>query len=157
DWEGKFFGVVGTGVQISTLYEINTTTGVATEIGATPAKAIGGMTMLYDPSTDVEYEPETTVPKDFGLAQNYPNPFNPSTQIKFSLPVVSDVKIDVFNMIGEKITQLIDSEFSAGIHTVEFNSSAFGNLSSGIYIYRITAVGVNGNIYSDSRKMMLIK
>lgn len=157
DWEGKLFGVVGTGVQISTLYEIDTTTGVATEIGATPAKAIGGMTMLYDPSTDVEDEIRTIVPKDFNLAQNYPNPFNPSTQIKFSLPVVSDVKIDVFNSIGERVTQLIDSKFNAGVHTVEFNSSSFGNLSSGIYIYRITAVGVNGKVYSDSRKMMLIK
>lgn len=157
DWQGKLFGVVGTGVQISTLYEIDTATGSATEIGATPAKAIGGMTLLYDPSTDVEDELDVISPKEFNLAQNYPNPFNPSTQIKFSLPVASNVKIDVFNMIGERIAQFIDSEFSAGTHTAEFNASGFGNLSSGIYIYRITAIGINGKVYSDSKKMMLIK
>jgi len=94
-------------------------------------------------------------PKDFSLLQNYPNPFNPSTKIEFTLPVESTVKISVFNILGEKVRELVNDQMSAGIHYVNFNAS---NLASGVYIYRIEAKSVSGiEIFTAVKKMMLLK
>ena len=90
------------------------------------------------------------LPKEFSLNQNYPNPFNPSTNIEFSLPKTSRLKLEVFNSIGMRIAVLIDDETSAGFHSVRFNASSY---SSGMYFYRLIA---DGNIVS-TKKMLLIK
>lgn len=73
---------------------------------------------------------------EFILKQNYPNPFNPSTNIIFNIPKPSDVKIEVFNSLGQKVSVIINKKMNAGIHTVKFDA---GNLSSGIYYYKIKA------------------
>ncbi len=93
---------------------------------------------------------KSQTPNDYLLEQNYPNPFNPSTQIKFYLKQSGKVKIDVFNMIGQKITELINRELPSGFHEVEFNASG---LASGIYIYRLKA----GNNFTSVKKMILEK
>jgi len=89
------------------------------------------------------------VPAEFVLEQNYPNPFNPSTTIKFGLPFESNVKINVFSSIGEKVGELVNTKLSAGYHTVSFDAS---NLTSGIYFYQIQA-----GKFESIKKMMLIK
>ena len=89
-------------------------------------------------------------PAVFRLHQNYPNPFNPSTVISFELPVHSDVRLDLYNMLGQQVAVLKNEQLSAGSHTVSFNAS---NLASGIYIYRLFA---NGALIG-TKKMMLIK
>jgi len=89
------------------------------------------------------------IPENYDLSQNYPNPFNPTTTIKFALPVDSKVNISIYNIVGQKVTELVNGEFEAGYHTVTFNAS---NLSSGIYFYRIDAGKFNA-----VKKMMLIK
>jgi hypothetical protein len=83
------------------------------------------------------------------LRQNYPNPFNPTTVIEFTLPKQEDVKLSVYNTLGEKVADLVNGRMSAGYHSVNFNAT---NIASGIYIYRITA----GNFVA-LKKMMLIK
>jgi hypothetical protein len=88
-------------------------------------------------------------PSDFELSQNYPNPFNPSTTIKFALPEKASVTITVFNMLGEKVTDLFAGEKEAGYHQISFNAA---NLPSGVYVYRLNT----GNFLS-TKKMMLIK
>ncbi len=88
-------------------------------------------------------------PDVFALEQNYPNPFNPTTTINFTLDQPSNASIKVFNMLGQEVATLLNTRMSAGSHTVNFDAS---ELSSGIYIYRLTA-GTN----SMTRKMMLIK
>jgi photosystem II stability/assembly factor-like uncharacterized protein len=88
-------------------------------------------------------------PITFSLNQNYPNPFNPSTKIKFALPKPQEVKIEVYNTIGQKIDILLNKQMKAGYHEVEFNAQ---NLSSGIYFYRIEA-----GEYHDVKKMIVIK
>jgi hypothetical protein len=88
-------------------------------------------------------------PTRFVLEQNYPNPFNPTTVIEFALPKQAAVKLSVYNILGEKVAELVNGTLSAGYHSVSFNAS---DLSSGIYIYKITA----GNFVSV-KKMMLLK
>lgn len=88
-------------------------------------------------------------PHAFNLYQNYPNPFNPSTSIQFEMKEAALAQLDVYNMLGQKITTLVNGFKSSGSHTVNFDAS---NLSSGIYIYRLQ---IGGSI--QVRKMMLLK
>lgn len=95
-----------------------------------------------------------TLPTEFLLEQNYPNPFNPSTKISYSVPVKSEVTLEIYNVVGERMVTLFQGAVDAGTHTEVFNAS---NLSSGIYIVKIAAVGENGKQFSSSRKMTLLK
>lgn len=94
-------------------------------------------------------ELKNTLPGVFQLGQNYPNPFNPTTRISFSIPVKSNVKLSVYNMIGQKVKDLLNSVMDAGYNEVVFNA---GNLPSGIYIYKIET----GNFIA-TKKMILAK
>jgi hypothetical protein len=94
-----------------------------------------------------EEKPET--PSGFKLEQNYPNPFNPSTNIKFALTERKDVRVEVYDRIGRKISTLIDDELSRGFHTVQFDGSGF---ASGVYFYRIVT-----DQAAITRKMVLVK
>ena len=77
-----------------------------------------------------------SIPDDFILEQNYPNPFNPSTNIKFALPSGSDVKLNIYNTLGEEVAELVNEYLEAGTYTYRFDAS---NLTSGIYIYTLQA------------------
>lgn len=95
---------------------------------------------------------EPNINKDFVLYQNYPNPFNPSTIIRFSLNKTDEVRLIVFNVLGEKVAELVNGVLSQGIHEVVFNSSLYGIYSSGIYYYRLTTSN-----YSETKGMLFIK
>ncbi len=89
-------------------------------------------------------------PIEFRLHQNYPNPFNPTTTIKFSVEKVENVKVVVYNMLGQEVTRLFDDVAEPGYYyTVEFNGAS---LSSGIYFYRILT-----DSQSELKKMQLVK
>lgn len=90
------------------------------------------------------------IPTVYSLSQNYPNPFNPSTVIKFGLPEAGVVELSIYNILGKKVGELINSEIQSGYHTVEFTDN---HLPSGIYFYRIN---VNGK-FSSVKKMLMIK
>ena len=92
---------------------------------------------------------EDIQPVTFELHQNYPNPFNPSTVIDFELPANSDVRLEVYNMLGQRVAILLNGQKPAGRHQVSFDASS---LSSGMYIYRITA-----GEFVQTRKMMLVQ
>lgn len=83
------------------------------------------------------------------LNQNYPNPFNPTTVIGYQLPESSDVTLEVFDMLGRSVAVLVDGRQSAGSHQAEFDAS---NLSSGVYLYRLSA----GQTV-QTRQMVLVK
>jgi len=104
-------------------------------------------------------EAEISIPMNFELSQNYPNPFNPSTKIDYNLPFDSKVTLEIYNVMGEKVGQLVNQDQSAGYFSVEFNSSSLGkSISSGIYFYRITALDrVTGKDYSAIKKLILLK
>ncbi len=89
------------------------------------------------------------IPDRFELKQNYPNPFNPNTKISFSLPIGGIVSISVYDAAGRIISELVNSHFTPGNHSVDFDAS---RLSSGVYIYKIKT-----NDFTDSKKMVLIK
>ena len=94
------------------------------------------------------------LPKQFELSQNHPNPFNPTTTVKFQLPVDSNVRIELFNSIGQKVSELLNSDLSGGVHEVTFEGS---KLSSGIYYYTMNAVSKDGNNFTSTKKMILMK
>ena len=89
------------------------------------------------------------VADQYGLAQNYPNPFNPSTTITYNIPQSGNVKLTVYDVLGNEITTLVNEFKIAGTHQRDFNA---GWLASGLYFYKIE---VNG--YSEIKKMMLVK
>ncbi|MEO8209993.1 MAG: choice-of-anchor B family protein [bacterium] len=91
------------------------------------------------------------VPDKFHLEQNYPNPFNPNTNIKFSLPDNSKVKIDIFNIAGQNVAQLINDRRDAGNYEINFDASKYG-LTSGLYFYTLTS-----DNFKETKKMILIK
>jgi hypothetical protein len=92
---------------------------------------------------------DRSLPAGFSLAQNYPNPFNPSTSISFVLPTASAVRLEIYNMIGQKVTTLVDGVLNAGQHTVTWDGH---EASSGIYLYRLEAVD-----FVEVKKMTLLK
>lgn len=99
----------------------------------------------YSPEIEVDVHP----PLQFVLEQNYPNPFNPSTKIKFGLAENTTVKLSVYNILGELVTTLVNSQLQAGFYEVDFNAAS---LPSGMYIYSIETP-----TFKDVRKMMLMK
>jgi hypothetical protein len=100
------------------------------------------------------------LPAAYALAQNFPNPFNPSTRIRFSLPTVSTVSLNVYNLLGQDVTTLISGVLPAGEQTAVWNGKdASGrSVASGIYFYRLVASAVNGSgDFTAMRKMILLK
>jgi hypothetical protein len=92
---------------------------------------------------------DNTVPKEFVLQQNYPNPFNPVTTIEYRINKGSDINLSIYNVLGEKVMQLVNVYQDAGSYEVKFDASA---LSSGIYYYRIS----DGTEFI-TKKMTLLK
>jgi hypothetical protein len=89
-------------------------------------------------------------PGQFALEQNYPNPFNPSTTINFTLGKASNVKLSVYNLLGQKVATLVDSRMNAGRQSVVFDASRY---ASGVYFYRLDA----GSNFNSVKKMLLLK
>jgi len=109
-------------------------------------------TQTYDPVfviTSVSNEDETLLPTEIRLNQNYPNPFNPSTTISYKLSNAKDVKLSIFNSLGQEVATLVNSRKSAGTHSVVWNAA---NFASGVYYYQLSS--------SDlvlTKKLLLLK
>lgn len=94
------------------------------------------------------------LPKEFALGQNYPNPFNPTTHINFDVARSGNVRLKVYNVLGQEVTTLVDGYFETGKHDVMWNGKdALGRqVASGVYMYRLEA----GKI-SRTKKMLFVK
>jgi len=160
DENGNLFGLIGTESELNDFVSINPANGVGTIIGSVGFNHILGLAYAETGVTSVEGENEgEIIPAEYVLKQNYPNPFNPTTKIEFSLPVVSEVKLTIYNLLGQEMVRLIEGERNAGTHSVQWNASdANGTkLSSGIYFYELRAAGTNGNNFQQIKKMILLK
>ena len=114
---------------------------------------------LTSSATAVEESGENTVPATFGLDQNYPNPFNPTTQIRYQLPVASEVTVQILNLRGQVVRTLVQGREAAGVHVLTWDGrdEAGNNLASGVYLYRLQAKGTDGRSFTQIRKMSLIR
>ena len=92
---------------------------------------------------------KSVLPKVYALHQNYPNPFNPSTTISYQLPMISDVNLTIYNILGQKVITLVDKRQPAGSYEVKWDASQF---SSGVYLYSLRA-----GDYRDMKKLVLLK
>jgi len=99
--------------------------------------------------TGVDGPGNRDLPTSFALLQNYPNPFNPSTVISFRLPVASDVRVVVYDILGREVSVIVNEKRTAGSYAEKFDASA---LASGVYLYRLAAGG-----FVQTRKMILVR
>ena len=112
--------------------------------------------LKYDTTVGVERVADE-IPQNYVLSQNYPNPFNPTTTIKFALPVSSNVKINIYNTLGQLVETLVNKEMESGYHEINFDAS---KLSSGVYLYQLLAGDPStgsGHRYISVMKMILMK
>ncbi len=106
----------------------------------------------HPPVTSVDKFAE--IPNSFALNNNYPNPFNPTTTISFSIAENSDVKLDIYNSVGQLVTSLVNQNYAPGRYTSLWNGkNDFGTkVNSGIYFYRLTT-----NNFTQTKRMILMK
>ena len=124
----------------------------------TPAP--GDIELVTNPGDPNDFPPLTSVediasvPFEFELGNNYPNPFNPSTRISFKIAENSSVRLEIFNLLGERVRLLVDDIYSPGNYNAVWNArDDFGyKVNSGIYIYRLVT-----NNFVDSKRMVLMK
>jgi flagellar hook assembly protein FlgD len=95
-----------------------------------------------------------TLPTTYGISPNYPNPFNPTTTIKYQLPHQSDIRLTIYNVLGQKVRTLLNEKMEAGYYSVDWDGrNDLGvQVGSGIYIYRFSA-----DSYHRVQKMILMK
>jgi photosystem II stability/assembly factor-like uncharacterized protein len=119
--------------------------------GADVFAGTGGAGIWKRPLSEITsiFNKASNLPQQFNLFQNYPNPFNPSTVISYSLPSVSNVKLIVYNTLGQTVKVLEDGFKNAGNYSIDFNAV---DLPSGIYFYRLEA-----GQFSQVKKMLLLK
>ncbi|MCF7805308.1 MAG: S8 family serine peptidase [Candidatus Marinimicrobia bacterium] len=159
--QGQFLS--GSGVLAYLLYKVSEETGrdstrisfqsanfladtVSVRVDTANGTFTRGNTLL---PTAVESEDNSGLPEQFALRQNYPNPFNPNTTIRYELPEETHVRLQVFDIRGQRVATLVDKSQSAGVYKTTLNAS---HLPSGVYFYRIQA-----GSFVESRKMVLLK
>jgi flagellar hook assembly protein FlgD len=93
-------------------------------------------------------------PQKFSLNQNYPNPFNGGTVITFSIPTDGNVRLEIYNILGERVAALASGEMIAGYHTQMFEGN---NLPSGLYLYKISYRDKSHSYSTETKRMLLLK
>jgi hypothetical protein len=110
----------------------------------------GESVTISDSRIDKLMVSEETIPTVYALEQNYPNPFNPSTVIEFSLPEdVSNVKLSIYNALGEKVAELVNTNLTAGRYSYQWNAQ---NVATGMYIYELRT-----EKFVSVKKMILLR
>ena len=104
--------------------------------------------------TSIDQSPNEFI-NSYQLQQNYPNPFNPTTTINYQLPIGSKVELTIYNLLGQQIRTLVNTQQSAGAHQVLWNGrdESGKQVTSGIYFYQLKA----GNNFNQTKKMVLMR
>jgi len=139
-------------VNISTITTNDTVTAQVTDSEGNSSEF--SLNLAMGVFTGVDDDNRKLLPKSFSLTQNYPNPFNPVTRIEYNLPQAAQVKLAVYNTLGQRVRVLVDEYKRAGRYVVEWNSDdeSGQKAASGIYLYRLETSG-----FTASRKMLLLK
>ena len=103
----------------------------------------------YNPDIINSAGPVSEIPREFTLCQNYPNPFNPSTNIRYGVPKRTHVLLTIYNMVGQKVVELVNGDCEAGYHIARLNAS---RIASGVYFYRLVA-----GDFTQTRSLVLVK
>lgn len=119
-----------------------------------PYSVISGDTLFVTPEKTTSVADGGTMITASSLHQNYPNPFNNATVIRFSVNELSEVTITVFDMTGREVTTLVNGTKQNGTFSVGFSNT---NISSGTYVYRMTARSITGKTTVESKKMIVMK
>jgi hypothetical protein len=153
---GDVVTMVPNGVEVVSLLVEATET---TPMGTHPIEVTGTGSGSHVVTVDLKVTPRPPgrraiklgvgVPVDFELSQNYPNPFNPETTIEFGLPEDGHVNVQVYNMLGQVVGDLVDEQLDAGYYSVSWHAAG---LPTGIYFYRIEAEG-----YTATKRMVYMK
>lgn len=109
---------------------------------------------LEDGVVSLKGGPQAALPTTYELSQNVPNPFNPTTDVRFALPKAAMVNLTIYNVLGQRVTTLVDDYMNAGYQTVTWNGTDYSGreVSSGVYFYRLST-----EQFTDTRKMLLLK
>ncbi len=152
--------VIGSQVSGTNNYEVSATAGeVAVDfISKSPYTMNFGFWHQYV-VTGIEDEIDLLLPKVFDLRQNYPNPFNPATTIEYALPRVSDVIIEIYNILGQQVTKLVNDKQPAGYYNVIWRglNSGGSSVANGVYFYRMVAQSIEGKVFVKTKKMLFLK
>ncbi len=120
-----------------------------------PSGSVMYADLIVSLSADINDDLDRTLlPMSVELEQNYPNPFNPSTQISFTTTTAVDLRLEIYNVLGQKVRSLIDGTVSPGTHTVTWDGKDDGNdeVAAGIYLYKLTTDDI-----IDTKKMILVR
>jgi len=140
-WERQVFDAPSN-ITIEGIFFTGPTDGWAVGTDGTILKTVnGGVSAIEGEGKDL--------PGEFALAQNYPNPFNPTTVISYQLPVASNVRLIIYDLLGRHVAVLVNERKAPGSYEVHFDTSG---LSSGTYLYRLSAGG-----FAQTRKMVVVK
>jgi hypothetical protein len=105
-------------------------------------------------TTSIDSESSSSVAPTQYLLNAYPNPFNPSTLIQYTLPEAGNITISVFNVLGQQVRTLAEGTRSSGAHTITFNATG---LPAGMYVVRLESTGQSGKVFTETKKVMLLK
>ncbi|MCA0387380.1 MAG: T9SS type A sorting domain-containing protein [Bacteroidetes bacterium] len=149
DETGNLFGFTGMLSETANLYAISKNNGTGTLVGSTGL--VGIVSSAYYPGVinSIGNDGLNTLITDYKLYDNYPNPFNPNTMIRFSIPSAGTVTLNIYNILGEKVAQLVNGYMAQGDHKVEFDASG---LNSGVYFYEMKS-----GDFRMMKKMILLK
>ena len=136
-WKGKIAGLYN----LKSVFFTDANTGWVVGYNGTIMKTVTGGVFVQNISSEI--------PKEFSLYQNYPNPFNPFTVIRFQLSVAGNAALNIYDMLGRKVSTLVNEKLQPGTYEVTFDGS---NLSSGIYFYQFKT-----DKFSETKKLILLK
>ena len=133
----------------NTLYTATITTGAKDLAGNAMASAY-----VWNLSADLKADVDAQSPRVFALQPNYPNPFNPTTMILYQLPVSTPVRLEIYDVLGQKVRTLVAQVQPAGVYQVTWDSSNEGGrlVAAGVYFYRLQA-----GDFIQVRRLMLLK
>lgn len=145
----RYAFTTGGGVSSSSNNIIKSSVGLVVTGKSTSASNIINNGFWYIAQTITDVKDNNTLPVSFQLYQNYPNPFNPSTIIKYDLPEESNVVLKIYNLLGQSVATIVNTNQKAGTYEYKWDA---GRFSSGFYIYRIET---KNNVMT--KKMLLLK